>query len=321
MYTVSEKVQFIQKIFGTGVISRSGSNIAVSCPACDPDKKKKKFSICLETDQNHCWSCEIKGKNLSSILGKFFSKDIQAVYRKKFLNTDCFSSLAEEEEQEESLKLPDGFTLLCQNMESRDPDIKSAIRYCKNRGMTTRDLWFFKVGTCTSGRYRRKVIFPSFSEDGLLNYYVARSIDDVQRKYSNADVKKTEIIFNEINIDWAKELTLVEGPFDAIKCDTNTTCILGSDLNIGSRLFTKIAKNKTRVLLALDSDMKEKTQSISKLLYEYGVDIRILDTGNFSDVGEMTKQDFLSAKAQAKPWNSSDRLHTLIRSIKSGSVI
>ena len=28
--------------------------------------------------------------------------------------------------------------------------------------------------------------------------------------------------------DWKKELTLVEGPFDLFKCDTNATCLLGS---------------------------------------------------------------------------------------------
>lgn len=319
MYTVSEKVQFIQQAFGTGVISRSGTNIAVSCPSCDPDRKKKKFSICLETDQNHCWSCEMKGRNLFSILGKFFSKEMQASYKQKFLNTSCFSS-SEEEEREETLRLPDEFVLLCQNQESKDPDIKSAIRYCEKRGMTKKDLWFFKTGTCKSGRHRRKVIFPSFSSEGLLNYYVSRSIDDIQRKYSNADVKKTEIIFNEINIDWKKELTIVEGPFDAIKCNLNTTCLLGSDLSITSRLFTQIVKNQTDILIGLDSDMKKKTQNISKLLSEYGINVRILDLGSFPDVGEMTKEDFLQASAAAKPWNSSDRLHTLIRAIKSGSV-
>ena len=320
MYTVSEKVQFIQKVFGTGVISRSGGNIAVSCPVCDTERKKKKFSICLESDQNHCWSCEIKGRNLFSIIGKCFSKDLQSSYKQKFLNNTCFSSIGEEEDCDETLKIPDGFILLCQNLESKDPDIKSAIRYCKKRGMSNKDLWFFKVGTCKSGKYRRKVIFPSFASDGQLNYYVARSIDDIQRKYSNADVKKTEIIFNEININWDEEVTIVEGPFDAIRCNTNTTCMLGSDLNIGSCLFTKIVKNQTNVLLGLDEDMKQKTQTISKLLFEYGINVRIIDLGRFSDVGEMTKQEFSEARKNAKVWSANDRLHTLIRSIKSGSV-
>ena len=144
MYSVSEKVQFIQKVFGTGVISRSGGNIAVSCPACDSGKKKKKFSICLNTDQNHCWSCEIKGKNLYRIIGKYFSKEHQDTYKKKFLDDSCFS-FEEEEESESLLELPDNFVMLAQHTDTRDPDIKSVINYCKKRGMTDKDFWFFKL--------------------------------------------------------------------------------------------------------------------------------------------------------------------------------
>ena len=321
MYSVSEKVQFIQKIFGTGVISRSGGNIAVSCPACDPNKKKKKFSICLDTDQNHCWSCEIKGKNLYRIIGKYISKSSQDIYRKKFLDESCFSFESSDEEIDTILKLPDNFIMLSQHVDTKDPDIKSVLNYCRKRGMHERDFWFFKVGTCRAGKYRRKVIFPSFSSVGDLNYFVARSIDNISRKYTNSDVKKTEIIFNEINIDWKKEVVIVEGPFDVIKCGSNATCLLGSNLSLGSLLFSKIVKNQTSVLLALDGDMEKKSQNICKLLSEYGIDIRILDLGQFGDVGEMTKEDFLLAKERATPWKPTDRLHTLIRSIKSGSVL
>lgn len=323
MYTVSEKVQFIQGVFGTGIISRSGDNIAVSCPGCDPEKKKKKFSINLETDQNHCWSCEIKGKNLYWTLGKFFSKNVQEKYNKKFLGGECSYSFSEDEEdEEEQLNLDSGFVLLAQNLKSKDPDVQSAISYCKKRGMTNKCLWYFKVGTCKKGRFRRKVIFPSFDSCGNLNYFVARAIDNKQyRKYINSDVKKTEIIFNEINIDWTKPLTIVEGVFDLIKCNKNSIPILGSDLSTRSSIFSYIVKNQTPVILALDSDMDLKTQKISKLLSSYGIDVKILNLEGFSDVGEMTKKEFSRAYRESKQWNPADRLNILISAIKSGSLL
>ena len=62
---------------------------------------------------------------------------------------------------------------------------------------------------------RRRVIIPSFDSEGFLNYFTARAIDESTRKYVNPKVKRTDIIFNELNVDWKKELVIVEGPFDS----------------------------------------------------------------------------------------------------------
>ena len=48
-----------------------------------------------------------------------------------------------------------------------------------------------------------------------------------------------------------------------------------------------IVKNQTPVILALDSDMINKTFSIAKDLTSYGVQVKILDLGNYQDVGSM----------------------------------
>ena len=42
---------------------------------------------------------------------------------------------------------------------------------------------------------------------GELNYFSARAIDDSRYKYINSKNKKIDIVFNEINIDWKKELS------------------------------------------------------------------------------------------------------------------
>jgi hypothetical protein len=73
--------------------------------------------------------------------------------------------------------------------------------------------------------------------------------------------------------------------------------------------------------MALDSDMSGKIQKYCKLLSAYDVPVRVLDLGQFSDVGEMSKLDFMHAKSKAKQWNTDDRLYHLIGSIKSGSLL
>jgi DNA primase len=225
-----------------------------------------------------------------------------------------------EDKEAEKIEIPKGFSLLASGLSSKEPDTRDTIKYIRRRGLSIRDMWYFRMGTCSSGRYRRRVILPSFDNEGHLNYYSARAIDsDVKMKYLNARVPKSEIIFNEMNIDWTKELTLVEGPFDLTKCDDNATCLLGSHLTERSRLFNEIIRNRTPVILALDPDAKKKSHKIAKLLSSYDVNVRMIHLGGIEDVGDMTREQFVIAKREATRWNPDDRLMDLIGSIRSGS--
>ena len=181
-------------------------------------------------------------------------------------------------------------------------------------------MWYFKLGTCNKGKFRRRIIIPSFDTDGILNYFVGRSIDDSKYKYINSKNKKTDIIFNEINIDWTKELTIVEGPFDLLKCNQNSTCLLGSSLGERSFLFKRIIANRTPVIIALDSDMKHKSIKIAESLLGYDCNVKILNLGKFSDVGEMTKLEFKDLKSSATSWNRRLSLMEKISSLRSGSL-
>ena len=166
------------------------------------------------------------------------------------------------------------------------------------------------------------MILPSFDAEGKLNYYVARSIfKDNKFKYINAKVPKKNVIFNEINIDWNQELTLVEGPFDLIKSNDNSTCLLGCSLKEDQLLFKKIVKNNTDVCLALDPDVSDKAYKIAELLLSYGINVRILDCTGYDDVGEMEDSIFRERLSLAKKYARDDKLLNLISSIKSGSMI
>jgi len=325
MHSIKDKVKFIQKIFGTCILGNDGINVSVCCPnmACGSygNFSKKKLVIKIDTDQHHCWVCELKGHNLKGLLKSYFPQYVKE-YSETFLGHKYNATENEIDVSAVEISIPRNYILLATNLNNKDPDIRDVIRYVFSRGLTKRDLWYFKFGTCAEGRYRRRVIMPSFTADGDLNYYVARSIEpDVKMKYINAKVPKKDVIFNEINIDWTQELTLVEGPFDLTKCDDNATCLLGSTLGENYELFHKIVKHQTPVLLALDPDAIKKAHNIAQKLVGYGVHVRMLNLGKFNDVGEMSKMDFIVAKNKAKEWHADDRLHELINSMKSGSII
>jgi len=318
MNSLTSRFDFIKQIFGSIRIARDGVNVAVKCPSCK--HVKKKFSINTETWNCHCWVCDLKGKTLLPILRKYFNSDIANEYQDKFLgSSDKHISI---QSMQTDIELPSGFLLIADNIGSRDPDVKESIRYLLKRGLNYNDMWRFRFGTSKLGKFRRRIIFPSFDEDGTLNYFVARSIDDtVSPKYINAHVKKSDIIFNEIYIDWSKSLVITEGPFDLVKCGSNATCLLGSSLNSNSYLFKRIIANNTPTILALDRDMKTKSLKIAKSLSEYCCDVSIVFLSDHNDAGEMTKLEFKSSLLESKKFNRMNMLLHRIESIDSGSLI
>jgi DNA primase len=314
----------LRKAFGPGDSSRDGYDYVIVCPSCKKGgKSKKKLSVRLEDGVFHCWVCGLKGQNIEHLFRKYAPSHLDEARSIRFTkgeNTHLTETNVTDDHQE--ARIPDGFILLASNTASHDPDVKDAVRYCYDRGLSHKDLWYFKLGTCTSGSFRRRVIFPSFDAEGTLNYFTARAIDPIKTmKYINAKVPKKEVIFNEINIDWSRELNLVEGPFDLTKAAGNSTCLLGSHLSKDSALGGSIIRHRTPVLLALDPDAREKSHNIAKMLYSYGIRVRSVDVPAGRDVGDMTKNEFTRLVETATVWEQRDRLLHMISNIKSGSIL
>ena len=318
---IKKRIRLIARAFPEHFVDRDGLNISVNCvnKSCSTYSRKDKKKLCLRVDNEfyHCWVCGFRGKGISNFFRKYksnFFDEAQALFKKIVEKQNV--------EKDELLELPRGFKLFANDSNITDPDLRDCRDYLVRRGMSRERMWFFKLGGVTSGRFRRRVIVPSFDSSGELNYFTARAIDEDQtRKYMNPKVTRSDIIFNEAHLDWKKELTIVEGPFDLFKCNQNATCLLGSSLNERHALFSMIAKNLTPVLLALDKDADKKTQDIASLLSSYDIPVRIADVSLHDDVGAMTIDDFKKTRESAKGWSRNDRLRSLIGTIRSGSLV
>jgi len=316
----AKRLKFIKSITNAS-LSKDEVNLNIWCPFCkSSDRNKKKLSIHLEKCYYHCWVCDKKGSNISyivSLINKSKCKEAESLFRTSKKKFDLFSEEIEETLKEE-VKLPENFSFLVENYNTQDPDSRDVLKYAIKRGFNKHKLYLLRPGFSTSYDFSRYLILPSYDKNGDLNYYTARKIDaDTHNsfKYKNATVSKSNIIFNEINIDWNRELTIVEGPLDLIKTNDNATCLLGSSLTEDMLLFQEIVKNKTKVKLALDSDIFYKTLKIANLLSSYDISVDILDTRGFEDVGAMTHEAFKSVFKNSKQYNSNDNLLNKIRNL------
>ena len=299
-------------------LSKDGINLNIWCPFCsNPSKNKMKLSIHLEKAFYHCWVCDKKGSNIYFLFSKL-NKKIPEKYHHLFKKREKKYDLFEEEIEDkiEPVFLPQDFKFIVEDFSTINPNCKEVIKYSIKRGFNKHKMHILRPGFSTNSEFERYLILPSYDKSGELNYYTCRKIDVSTTdsfKYKNASVPKGKIIFNEVNIDWSIPLTLVEGPLDLIKSNDNATCLLGSSLTEDMLLFKEIVSNKTPVKLAVDSDIYNKTRKIASLLHSYDINVEIIDTRGFEDVGEMTHKAFEDLYNNSQKYNSNDNLLNKIR--------
>lgn len=303
----------VEKAFGRTSLSADGINCAVKCPSCNEKKKNKlKLIIRLDDGRYQCWVCGIKGANVSYLASKYgkLNEDLSNTFGKKVKKIEGI---------ERTLELPKSSTFLLNK--SCDPDQAAVLRYVKRRGLSNLDVYRWRMLYSSNRSHRRRVIIPSFDADGNLNYYVARSIDSNRiPRYMNSKVSKNDIIFNEIDIDWSKQIVLVEGVFDAMKCGNNVIPILGSTLSKKSELYMKLIRGACKVTLSLDPDLKDKSYVIADNLARDGCEVSISFAPKDRDLGEMCKRDAREVISNQVAYDPMSALMSKIQGIKSGSI-
>mgnify|MGYP001165565457 CR=1 FL=1 len=295
---MEEKLRIVREILGDYRVS--SSEFLFYCPFCGHHKKK--MSLNFGVNAFKCWICDTRGKNIYRIVRQFGTYQ----QRQKWLDLDGRLDLSEFDkmfmdmndiEEEQTTDLPADLISLSNKRLPRHS--KRPLEYLQSRGLTKKDILYWKIGYCNEGQYSGRVIIPSFNNKGDCNYYVSRSYVGHKRKYLNPPVDK-DVVFNELYIDWDEPIILVEGVFDAIVVGQNAIPILGSTLREESKLFQAIVIHDSPVYLALDEDAEKKTNYIVRLFNRYDVDIKIVDTSNCEDVGSMSRQEFLSRKNNAE---------------------
>ncbi len=292
-----------------GKCYNSNDEFMFHCPKCNHHKRK--LSVNIDKNVFKCWVCDYRGTNLADLIR---SSSLRSKWRDltSVVNLDRFSDLFTEKQEEsrQILELPEYFnTLSAKNLSKAGMQAK---RYLTGRGLTEQQILMYKIGFCFHGKYKNRIVIPSFDCDGHLNYFIARSYKNTNFKYMNPPASR-DIVFNDIFIDWSRPVVLVEGFFDSIKID-NSIPILGSSLSTNSNLFKKIIKNCSKVYICLDSDAKKKELKIIKNLLDFGVEVAKIKLNNYSDLGDVPASELTGLKKQADIITQSDYLLYMINS-------
>ena len=245
---------------------RARGNHAFHCPFCN--HRKPKLEINMATNENgknpwECWVCQTKGTTIRSLLYQLKTPKAQSVEVLKYLPKGSqieYKGLS-------IIELPKEFQPLYTASES-SVVANLVKKYLYDRGINDNDFIKYGIGYCTSGEYGGRVIIPSYSESGTLNFFVARTYDGNYFKYKNPEASK-DIVFFESLINWNAPIILCEGVFDAMAIRRNAVPILGK--SVSTSLYKKLLTSNTRdIYIALDIDARDRALQMAEKFLNQG---------------------------------------------------
>jgi DNA primase len=270
---------------------RARDNYAFQCPFCN--HRKPKLEINMHTNEEgknfwECWVCQTKGRTIRSLLYQLKIAKDQAAEILQYLPKGS----QVEYKQLSILELPKEYQPLYTASKTSVP--ANIVRnYLYERGLTDTDFIKYSIGYCTTGEYGGRVIIPSFSESGSLNFFVARTYDGNYFKYKNPEASKDIIFFGSF-INWNAPIILCEGVFDAIAIRRNAIPILGK--SISTSLYKKIlTSNVSDIYVALDTDARDRALEIGEKFLNQGKRVFLVDLPDKdpSDMGFTTFTNYI----------------------------
>ena len=265
-----------------------------SCPNCVErdgwmEARKYNLEVNLQKQVFKCWKCCSIDEHMSGSIIKLIRmrgnekllqeyKDVIYEIRNSELYKINFSSgdfnIDTSVIEREELKLPSSY----KPFKKEGKNNWGALKYLQDRGIGWDIIERFKIGYTEQEEENKKgsfrIIIPSYSALGELNYWVGRDYlpksdkFPSRVKYDNPKVEKKNIIFNEEKLQWDADITLVEGPFDHIVVP-NSVPLLGKALNKEYKLYWDLISNKfngSAVNIFLDGDAFNTVKEIYKFL-------------------------------------------------------
>lgn len=294
----------IQNIFGDVNGLNDSEQLQVNCPRCQereglsyPDGK---YNLEINTGKRmfRCWKCE--EPRFSGSLGRLIrTYGGHADYEMYKSYAGIFQDYVFDEEKEYvQVKLPEEMIYFSQ-MNASNPEHFEAYNYLVTERKIDREIILrYRLGFCTTGKYAKRIIIPSFDAQGEINYFVGRyyGTDQKIRKklpYLNPYANKDVIIFNEGIVNWDSTLYLVEGAFEMLSFPVNIIPMLGKTLS--TTLFLKLQKLKPDVVVLLDPDAYKNSIELYYTLYTIYIGceerVKIVKLPTKDDLDELRKND------------------------------
>ena len=275
-------LSILKRILGSPKQSREGlTEVEFNCPrhTCKNDKGKYNLSFNTETNVFHCWKCKYRG-SIRKIVEDYGNEDEKS--RIDLIIPKSKTPSKKENKQVDDLnkiltcKFPFGFKKLIYN--NKSTVYKEAIKYLEGRKIDKKIIEKYNLGYIEEGYYAGRIMVPSYNSEEQLNYYVGRAfLPGVTPNYlgiSKKIIEKSDIIFNESNVNFDLPVYLVEGAFDMFHL-YNVVPLLGKIPS--NALVKKLLEHKSTIIICLDEDAIKDSIELYEKFISYGLDVYFVE--------------------------------------------
>lgn len=272
----NDLLQFLVQHMGKPDLSRS-KYYHFYCPKCHHHKPK----LGINRSSPHgfkCFKCNFKGKTLIPLI-RYFGLSKSELFEIKLIIPTEGGFV--EKKNYEPVKLPDEFLYLgdYDSFSIQDKMWASrALEYLNERGVSDWEIKRYNIGFCTKGKYKFRIIIPSYDSNGNVNDFVARTwhVGFEIPNYIQPELDASERIPFEYYLDFNQPITICEGFFDAMAIRFNAAPIAGKE--IPEALDLALIKNNTPIInIALDKDALYRAMDYIIYYDSLGFDVRLVD--------------------------------------------
>lgn len=252
-------------------LKKKDDNYAYHCPRCPAKHRKRKLEVDINSQVFHCWVCDFKGRKIRNLLYKL-NAPIEYIIQIDKIYGEGYAPLEESEENAIQAILPMEFLSLAEPRSS-SIEYKQALHYIKKRGLTRDDILKYNIGYCEEGRYKNRIVIPSYDSEGRLNYFSSRSYYESSLPYINCEASK-DIVGFELFVNWSEPISVCEGGFDAMAIKRNAIPLFGKTLS--KRLEYRIIEHDVRdINIILDNDALRSSLRLAKRFMSEGRNVRL----------------------------------------------
>ena len=298
----------VESVLGKGK-KTSGGNVAFHCPFCNHHKRKLEVQMTTSNKGEnhwHCWICNRAGKKLINLykqLNTGYDKIVELNNALGIVTKDINSLFLEHSDSRSTyLSLPPEYRSFLEA--ENTPDYRNALKYLReSRGFTNFDILKYHLGFCETGQYKHKIIIPSYSASGSLNFFAGRDFYDSSFKHKNPNVSK-DIIGFELYINWNLPVILVEGAIDAMTIKRNAIPLFGKTISneLRKRLIEKKVKS---IYICLDKDAQKQALDVATEFMDEGITVYFVNLEE-KDPNEIGFENMITIIKNTKPLSFSD---------------
>lgn len=229
--------------------------IFICCPFCieegtTPDTRFR-LGVNVVEGKLHCFNCGKKSSN-----PEFVWKELARALETGTL--EAASQLMRREVVTRPAELPSDYTPVTYK---RTPDHWNdvALRYLQSRNISIPTIKKKKIGYCTVGDYRYRVIVPVYYEGNLEGFVGRAFVRGIEPKYKNSVGQK--MIYNIPDGAKKPTIVLVEGVFDALAVERSVSRRADCGALLGHSLTERQIKQLElyeRVILWPDPDILDR---------------------------------------------------------------